>query len=384
LPLFKISIMKDVTIYATNKCNIRCIHCGVGLDQDQYRYDLSTEQLKKVMYELASGGTKTITILGGEATIYRKDLAALLDFALENGLKIIINTNLLSYEAIEDLLDKPSLQAFVVSLDGASSDIHDRIRGEGTFEKTLRNIKKITENKRYKTGDILLQIAFVMNGINCQQTSKMLFLTSELKVRQLNIKNVRFVGRANLFNKLLEITSEDLLHAYTSLIINWLYFQCDIELQILITPAFAEFLNKAFGFCLPTSNYAACGGTSVFSYVDLLGNHLPCPAMSYEEKPNTGIATKDPKLNLLKNSISKTFNSNIFHDFELKRENRKYINQLIPCKYCKFNKQCQPCAANIINGEEYEEEIELCYAIYHHGDSYVKNIRENIWNNECQ
>ena len=44
--------MKTVTLYTTSKCNIRCKHCGVGLDQDNPRSQQTTNDLKKVISEL--------------------------------------------------------------------------------------------------------------------------------------------------------------------------------------------------------------------------------------------------------------------------------------------------------------------------------------------
>jgi MoaA/NifB/PqqE/SkfB family radical SAM enzyme len=66
--------MRSVTIYTTSSCNLRCKHCGVGSDQYKPRTQQTTDELKQIIKNLANGGTKWITILGGEATIYRNDL----------------------------------------------------------------------------------------------------------------------------------------------------------------------------------------------------------------------------------------------------------------------------------------------------------------------
>src|SRR5216683_5649465 len=128
--------MRAVTLYATSRCNLRCKHCGVGPDQEKPRPQLETEDLKVVLTRLAASGTQYVTILGGEATVYREDLGAILDHAAAVGIGIAINTNLLVYAPIAGLLDRPALKSLIVSLDGASAETHDRIRGRGTFART--------------------------------------------------------------------------------------------------------------------------------------------------------------------------------------------------------------------------------------------------------
>ncbi|MCB9302624.1 MAG: radical SAM protein [Lewinellaceae bacterium] len=373
--------MKTVTLYTTSKCNIRCKHCGVGLDQDNPRSQQTTNDLKKVISELASGGTKFITILGGEATIYRNDLPIILDHAEEVGIKVSVNTNLTSWKPIESIIEKPSLNSFIISLDGSTATTHDANRGKGTFEKTVKNLKKLSEHNRIQNKSLYLEIAFVMTGINFHEASTMLTLAKQFNASYLNVKNVKMIGRAMMFSDLLGFNHQQLLDTYTSLILNWMLSDRCFELEVFIPPAYAEFLNFRFGLGLPTSYHPACGGTDVFSYVDLYGNHLPCPAMSYEEKPNTGFSKKIKDLNLIDGDIFTSFESQLFNHFEENRKNRTYKEQLFPCRFCKYNNQCQQCVAEIVSGAK-EEVIDICSALYYHGNDFIPNFREGVWINQ--
>jgi len=107
-----------------------------------------------------------------------------------------------------------------------------------------------------------------------------------------------------------------MLNAYTLLVVNWMLSKEKIEMEMLITPSFATYLNKRFNLDLPTSEHHACGGDSIFSYVDLLGNHLPCPSLSFEENPSQEFSEVINEINLLKNDVKGSYKSPIFKEFE--------------------------------------------------------------------
>lgn len=370
--------MRTVTIYSTSKCNIRCKHCAVGKDQDNPRNNQTTAEMKKIFQELSIGGARFVTVLGGEATIYRTDLPELLDFAYEVGLKVSINTNLTVWKPIEEILEKPALNALIVSLDGANENTHDMMRGKGTFKKTAGNLRRLSQNNRISDQSLKLEIAFVMSGINYHETSDMLELARRFNASFLNVKNVKLVGRAAQFDGLLGFNSKALLDTYTALILNWYLSEQKFELEVFIPPSFAEYLNKRFNLNLPTSYHPACGGPDEFSYVDLYGNHLPCPAMSYEEDQNSIFDQTKYEVNLIENDIASSLSSDLFKKFENDRTGRTYKNQLFPCKYCKYNNQCQQCVAELINGNE-QGNVDICKSIFVNGDSYLPNIRNEIW-----
>ena len=276
---------KSVTIYTTSRCNIRCKHCGVGFDQDNIRVQQSTDELKSVFLKLSQDNTKYVTILGGEATIYRKDLGELLDYAHTVGLGISINTNLTVLKSVEQLLDKPALKGLVVSVDGLTPETHNKIRGKGTFQKTESNLRYVSKHKRVKSGELEIELAFVMTQLNVEEVPNLIDFSNEVGATRLNVKNVRLMGRAVSFSDELTLNSKDMLRAYSLLVVNWMLANKKIELELLITPSFATYLNRRFDLDLPTSEHHVCGGQSVFSYVDLYGNHLTCPSLSYEENP---------------------------------------------------------------------------------------------------
>jgi MoaA/NifB/PqqE/SkfB family radical SAM enzyme len=173
------------------------------------------------------------------------------------------------------LLDKPALNSLIVSVDGATAGTHDLNRGKGMYERTIANLRKVTAHPRYKERRFFIEMAFVMTGINYHETNDVLFLALETGVTHLNVKNVRFIGRANLFGDVLGFSKKELLDTYASLIHNWMLTGMKLELEVFIPPAFATYLNTMYGFDLPTTAHPACGG------IQLCGPAWQSPALPF-------------------------------------------------------------------------------------------------------
>jgi len=372
---------KSVTIYTTSKCNLRCKHCGVGLDQNAIRKQQTTEELKTIFYKLSQDDTKYDTILGGEATIYREDMGELLDYADEIGLGVSINTNLTVFKVVEPLLNKPALKGLIVSVDGVTSETHDAIRGNGTFQATTNNIRLVAKHTRVLNGELHIEMAFVMSQMNVNEVPNLINFANEIGVTHLNVKNVKLIGRAVFFSEELSLKSEDLLRPYTFLVVYWMLNQKKIEMELLITPAFATYLNRRFDLSLPTAEHHACGGYSIFSYVDLYGNHLPCPSLAYEENPSEKFSKPISEINLLETDVQKSYKSSLFKEFESYRIGRSFKNKMFPCKFCSFQHQCVPCIAQLTGGGKKNDTVDICEALFEHADQYLSGFKNEIWSN---
>lgn len=370
---------KSVTIYTTSKCNISCKHCGVGFDQDDPRKQQTTEELKTIFYKLSQDNTKYVTILGGEATIYRKDLGELLDYADSIGLGVSINTNLTVFKVVEPLLSKPALKGLIVSVDGITSETHDAIRGKGTFQKTTDNLRLTTKHNRVLNGELHIEMAFVMSQLNVNEVPDLIDFANEIGATRLNVKNVKLIGRAVSFSDELGLDSKEMLKAYTLLVVNWMLSARKIEMELLVTPSFATYLNRRFDLAFPTSEHHACGGESIFSYVDLHGNHLPCPSLAYEENPSEEFSKSISEINLLETSVQESYKSPLFKEFESYRIGRSFKNKMFPCKFCSFQNQCVPCTAQLVGGGKESDTVDICKALFEHADEYLPGFRNEIW-----
>lgn len=110
---------------------------------------LSAKPFDQIMATLTTwrqmGGSK-LTILGGEPTLH-PDYVKVIRYAKRLGYEHVITTS----SGLEPAIRKfrrmtPEDFAYVqISLDGGSPDSHDRVRGTGTFDEAVRNVRELVE-----------------------------------------------------------------------------------------------------------------------------------------------------------------------------------------------------------------------------------------------
>ena len=128
-----------LSIELTTQCNGSCLHCFArsGISR---RSSLPFDLAKGIVDEGYNAGYRHLHITGGEPLLW-EGLFELLDHAFDEGYEtILMNTNgtLITEEISKRLADYGSF-SISISLDGPE-DLHDRIRGKGSYRKAMRGI----------------------------------------------------------------------------------------------------------------------------------------------------------------------------------------------------------------------------------------------------
>ena len=136
-----------LTIYLTNRCNLKCAFCEIGLDnlsgsRTRTLRELSREEIDACMDLCGKTGIRRIYITGGEPFL-AKNLWYLLESCRERRLIVDdITTNGTLFESLDSdriRLINDVVRDIIVSIDSADPVDHDRSRGApGTFEKIER------------------------------------------------------------------------------------------------------------------------------------------------------------------------------------------------------------------------------------------------------
>lgn len=363
-------------IYLTGECNIRCAHCFVGNDQLRPRKGMSTKEICAVLRQLQKGGVDTVTLLGGEPTL-RKDFTDIVSAAEQLGLYVSVNSNLIDFRSLYAVCQNAALKNIVVSLDGIEAQSHDKMRGKGSFAKTMNNLRALTRHKRYLDGDLTVDMTFVLTAANRPETPKLAAFAAEHGFRTINFKTLQYNDRAEKNKDTLAITGRDLLDALVEFYVGCLMREGS-RFNMYIPPALGEYLAQATGTPCETITDEACGGTSVYSYVDLLGNNFPCPAMSFEENENINVSRRIDRLNLAINSFEDVHKTSVFKGFDtsIKRGHRKSF--LAPCNTCVFLETCSPCTNEIIRGSK-SGAVAECLAVQQAGNDRAPGITSRIF-----
>jgi len=84
---------KPVIVWSsTQKCNLKCVHCYARATAKNCENELSTDEAKKMMEDLASYGAPVLIFSGGEP-LMRKDFFELATYAEKLGMRTVISTN---------------------------------------------------------------------------------------------------------------------------------------------------------------------------------------------------------------------------------------------------------------------------------------------------
>jgi radical SAM protein with 4Fe4S-binding SPASM domain len=122
----------------TRRCNLRCLHCYSDSEAREYPGELTFEQCRGVIDDLAAFEVPGVLLSGGEPLIHPRffDIAS---YARERGLRLTLSTNGTLIDADAARKIKALGFAYVgISLDGIGAT-HDYFRGRrGAFDKTVQ------------------------------------------------------------------------------------------------------------------------------------------------------------------------------------------------------------------------------------------------------
>jgi mycofactocin radical SAM maturase len=242
----------------TYACNLACVHCLSSSGRRDPR-ELSTAEAKAVVDELAAMQVFYVNIGGGEPTI-RPDFWELVDYAVESRVGVKFSTNGVRITpekarriAATDYLDVQ------VSLDGATAEVNDAVRGEGSFATATRALQNLADAGVKDT-----KLSVVVTRQNVTQLDEFAAL-AERYGAVLRLTRLRPSGRgADTWHEL-HPTAEQQKELY-----HWLLANGE---KVLTGDSF--FHLSAYGEPLPGLNL--CGAGRVVCLIDPVGDVYACP-----------------------------------------------------------------------------------------------------------
>lgn len=194
---------KPVVVWnCTRTCNLKCEHCYAQSDAQAYD-QLSTDEAKAMIDDLAAFGAPVLLFSGGEPTV-RPDLLELMHHAKKQGMRVVISTNgtLISKDMAEKFAEV-GLSYVGVSFDGDPAT-HDRLRGvDGAFDMALRGLKNSQE------AGIKVGLRFTINKHNWREIDDIFDLMQRENINRACFYHLVYSGRGT------EMMDEDLDHGET-------------------------------------------------------------------------------------------------------------------------------------------------------------------------
>ena len=187
----------------TRRCNLKCVHCYAQAVDPEGKDEISTEQAKQIIDDLAQYGAPVMLFSGGEPLV-RQDLTELAHYAVGKGMRAVISTNgtLITKEKAKELKDV-GLSYVGISLDGGE-EVHDRFRGvSGAFKKALQGVENC-QAEGLKVG-----LRFTINKRNAGEIPKIFQLLNDMEIPRVCFYHLVYSGRGS------ELIKEDLDHQET-------------------------------------------------------------------------------------------------------------------------------------------------------------------------
>jgi radical SAM protein with 4Fe4S-binding SPASM domain len=205
--------LDELWMYYTMACNLRCKHCLVSAGKG-LRKELSTEEFKDIVDESIKLGVKRFYITGGEPFIKEGifDLIKYITKTKKRELIVLTNATLFDDKKIAELKKFVSPKLILqVSLEGHNAEIHDKLRGEGSFDKAVDGIKKLISI------GITPIVSTAISKLNEKDISKTSRFLSKLGIQEHNVLWMHAKGRgANNLNDL-HVPSDDIAKAMKKL-----------------------------------------------------------------------------------------------------------------------------------------------------------------------
>jgi mycofactocin radical SAM maturase len=242
----------------TYACNLACVHCLSSSGRRDPR-ELTTAECKAVIDELERMQVFYVNIGGGEPTV-RADFWELVDYATAHHVGVKFSTN--GVRITPEVAARLAAGDYVdvqISLDGATAEVNDAVRGPGSYDTALRAMANLAV-----AGFRGFKLSVVVTRHNVAQLDDFKALADRYGA-QLRLTRLRPSGRgADTWDEL-HPTAEQQRVLY-----DWLVAHGE---GVLTGDSF--FHLAAYGEPLPGLNL--CGAGRVVCLIDPVGDVYACP-----------------------------------------------------------------------------------------------------------
>src|ERR1700746_432251 len=247
----------------TYACNLSCVHC-LSSSGRRDPGALSTAECKRVIDELQRMQVFYVNIGGGEPTV-RPDFWELVDYATVHHVGVKFSTNGVKLDpAAAARLAASDYVDVQISLDGATAEGNDAVRGPGSYATAMRAMRNLAD-----AGFRGFKLSVVMTRQNIPQLDQFKAIADRFGA-QLRLTRLRRSGRgADVWADLHPLPEQQ------RLLYDWLVAHGE---QVLTGDSF--FHLSAFGGALPGLNL--CGAGRVVCLIDPVGDVYACPFAIHE------------------------------------------------------------------------------------------------------
>lgn len=179
------SYPRRIVLELTSACNLRCIMCGrSAADFKDTFFKLS--HLEKIKDTLEHA--EEVTLFGwGEPTVHPKFIE-ILKYLNNYPVRKYFVTNGMTLDKIKDALFEYKVDIVAISIDGANAETNNKIRRGSDFDKIIKSIKSIVEEKKKRNLKYpYMNFVFTAMDMNFREIPDMVELTKNTGIEELKV-----------------------------------------------------------------------------------------------------------------------------------------------------------------------------------------------------
>ncbi|MFH1663405.1 MAG: radical SAM protein [archaeon] len=300
-------------IEITTACNLKCTMCEHSFMQEIGK-NLNFSEFKKIIDE--NKNVQVINLTGIGESLLNPEFIEMVKYAKSKGIYVWFNDNftLMNREKAEKLIDLGA-DFIILSLDGATKEVYEKIRGGANFEKVTANFAGLRELRDKKNlSNPKLGISMVVLKENYKEIEKMVELAKELKADNLMYSSI--VLSDNTGNLSLGNLEEKETMPFVE---SGKKTAEELKVNVIAWPNVKLKITEKTGCAYPWLN----------PYIGYNGNVLPCcfiPQMA-----NARMKEENIMGNIFKEPLYKIWNGKKYVEF---RKKIKTKNPPVSCRTC--------------------------------------------------
>lgn len=342
--------IRSLVLHITEECNLRCKHCYFAATNPRAG-EMSESEFVAVVQQFAELGGESLLITGGEPLLQKSKLHAVIEEARRQKIdRILVDTNGTLASEGDAAFFKDHNVNVGISLDGATRETHEFIRGKGSYDKALAGIKAMTD------AGVNTVIGTTLMKPNLHEAADVLHLAKKLNVSMIDFVLIKHKGRAKDNQPTLEFTVQELSKTMKEIL--------RTSTEVGVKTSFEELQTSTRTFV----KRDLCGAGIGLIGVAANGDVYPCDAL-HEEPLRAG--------NIREKSLGEIWkNSPVLNAFQ-----HLSVTTMEGCKDCMYKFICGngcPADSYITHGD-FTKCSPLCPMYKEIFDYMIAQIAEDLW-----
>jgi len=206
---------RSLDLDITSRCNLTCRYCFHRTSPADTGGELPTDSWVRFLEECGSCSVMDVTFGGGEPFI-RKDLPALIDAAVQNRMRfsILSNGGLITPDSARYIASTRRCNHVQISIDGSCPEVHDRLRGSGSFDGAVRGIRVLQDAGVQVTSRVTIHRYNLQDLENIAR-----FLLDEIGMKSISTNSACYLGLARSHEEEVTLSAPEFTRAMEILLV---------------------------------------------------------------------------------------------------------------------------------------------------------------------